>query len=219
MGNGEISWFTYQADYFPAWVPLLLHRMPSVYELKPAFQNALRPAVASLAKAGVTANQVTIAASLLSVGAGYRASQEPRVWWILPVVLFVRMALNAIDGMLAREHDQQTPLGAMLNELTDVISDAALLYPFLFLDPWWIAATIFLAALTELAGLSCVLAAGQRRYDGPFGKSDRALAFGTLAAIYALGWHLRPELEQAIPKLTALLCAVTVVNRVRCALS
>lgn len=193
--------------------------MPSVYDLKPAFQGVLRPVVAALARVGVTANQVTTAACVLSVGAGYRASLEPRVWWLLPVVLFVRMAMNAIDGMLAREHGQKTPLGAMLNELTDVISDAALLYPFLFLDPWWMAATIFLAALSEMAGLSGVLANGVRRYEGPFGKSDRALAFGTLAAIYALGWPVRPEIEQAIPKLTAFLCGVTVVNRVRCALS
>jgi CDP-diacylglycerol--glycerol-3-phosphate 3-phosphatidyltransferase len=35
------------------------------------------------------------------------------------------MALNAIDGMLAREHDMQSPLGAMLNELGDVLSDVA----------------------------------------------------------------------------------------------
>ena len=31
------------------------------------------------------------------------------------------MALNAIDGMLAREHGQKSTLGAYLNELTDVI--------------------------------------------------------------------------------------------------
>jgi CDP-diacylglycerol--glycerol-3-phosphate 3-phosphatidyltransferase len=193
--------------------------MPSVYDLKPAFQGVLRPIAALLASAGVTANQVTVAACVLSIAVGYRASQEPRIWWLLPVVLLVRMALNAIDGILAREHGQKTPLGGILNELTDVIADAALLYPFLFLDPWWMAATIFLAALTEMAGLACVLANADRRYDGPFGKSDRALAFGVLAAIYAMGWQLRPEIEQAIPKLTAFLCAVTVVNRVRCALS
>ncbi len=191
--------------------------MPSVYDLKPAFQGVLRPSVALLASAGVTANQVTVAACAMSVAAGYRASQEPRLWWLLPIVLFLRMALNAIDGMLAREHGQKTALGAILNELTDVISDAALLYPFLFLDSWWMAATIFLAALSEMAGLACAQATGERRYDGPFGKSDRALAFGALAAVYALGWQVRPEIEQAIPKLTAFLCAVTVVNRVRCA--
>ncbi len=40
------------------------------------------------------------------------------------------MAFNAIDGMLAREHNQQSKLGAFLNELTDVVSDAALYLPF-----------------------------------------------------------------------------------------
>ena len=41
--------------------------MPSVYLLKPAFQRLLRPLVRWLAEAGVTANQVTVAALLLSV--------------------------------------------------------------------------------------------------------------------------------------------------------
>ena len=36
------------------------------------------------------------------------------------------MAFNAIDGMLAREFGQKSRLGAYLNELTDVVSDAAL---------------------------------------------------------------------------------------------
>lgn len=36
------------------------------------------------------------------------------------------MGLNAIDGMLAREFGQQSRLGAYLNELSDVIADAAL---------------------------------------------------------------------------------------------
>ena len=36
--------------------------MPTIYQLKPAFQNLLRPLVRSLAAAGVTANQVTVAA-------------------------------------------------------------------------------------------------------------------------------------------------------------
>ena len=44
----------------------------------------------------------------------------------LPIVLALRMALNAADGMLAREHGQASPLGFYLNELGDIISDAAL---------------------------------------------------------------------------------------------
>ena len=33
---------------------------------------------------------------------------------IMPLWLFLRMTLNAIDGMLAREHDMQSKLGAVL---------------------------------------------------------------------------------------------------------
>lgn len=51
---------------------------------------------------------------------------------LLPIVLFIRMALNALDGMLARECNQQTRLGAILNETGDVISDIALYLPFYF---------------------------------------------------------------------------------------
>ena len=47
----------------------------------------------------------------------------------LPPVLLARMALNAVDGMLAREHAMQSALGAILNELGDVLSDTALYLP------------------------------------------------------------------------------------------
>ena len=46
------------------------------------------------------------------------------------------MALNALDGMLAREFGQQSRLGAYLNELTDVVADAALIAPFALLPPF-----------------------------------------------------------------------------------
>lgn len=41
--------------------------MPSIYQLKPAFQNLLRPGVERLYARGVTANQVTLAAAVVSV--------------------------------------------------------------------------------------------------------------------------------------------------------
>jgi CDP-diacylglycerol--glycerol-3-phosphate 3-phosphatidyltransferase len=54
---------------------------------------------------------------------------QPEWLLLLPVVMFLRMALNAVDGMLAREHNQKSSLGAVLNELGDVVSDAALYLP------------------------------------------------------------------------------------------
>ena len=82
--------------------------MPSIYDIKPAFQGLLRPLSNWLAGQGVTANQVTVAALLLSALGGGLIALYPNATWPLlfvPVVLFARMALNAIDGMLAREHN------------------------------------------------------------------------------------------------------------------
>jgi CDP-diacylglycerol--glycerol-3-phosphate 3-phosphatidyltransferase len=104
--------------------------MPSVYQLKPAFQVLLRPIVNWLARIGVTANQVTIAALLLSLSTGHviaRTHGGPSLL-LLPVVLFVRMALNAMDGMLAREHNQKSALGAILNELGDAVADVGCIF-------------------------------------------------------------------------------------------
>jgi len=39
--------------------------MPSIYQLKPAFQNFLRPFVRRLYQHGITANQVTLFAMLI----------------------------------------------------------------------------------------------------------------------------------------------------------
>src|SRR5437762_2914779 len=95
----------------------------TLYELKPGFQGLLRPLVARLAAAGVTANQVTIGAALASVALGVLLASLHRGWILLPMFLIVRMALNAMDGMLARDYGQQTTLGAVLNEAGDLISD------------------------------------------------------------------------------------------------
>src|SRR3954468_16711278 len=98
----------------------------SIYELKPRFQALLRPLTNRLAARGVTANQVTVAAAVVSLLTGaaiYYWGNDRRVLLLLPLVLFVRMALNAIDGMLAREHGMKSARGTILNELGDVVSD------------------------------------------------------------------------------------------------
>jgi CDP-diacylglycerol--glycerol-3-phosphate 3-phosphatidyltransferase len=197
--------------------------MPSIYQIKPRFQALLRPLVRSLAAGGVTANQVTLAAAVLSIAAGAilaYAAARPAVWFLLPVVLFLRMALNAIDGMLAREHGQKSALGAYLNELCDVISDAALYLPFALVpgaEPIVVVVAVLLAAISEMAGVVAIQVGAERRYDGPMGKSDRAFAFGLLAFLLGLGLIPALWLSLAIG-LIALLTAWTIVNRVRAGL-
>jgi CDP-diacylglycerol---glycerol-3-phosphate 3-phosphatidyltransferase len=196
----------------------------TLYALKPRFQGLLRPLVARLASAGVTANQVTVAAALGSVGVAAIVifyAEHRAVFLLLPLWLFVRMGLNAIDGMLAREFAQKSRLGAYLNEICDVVSDAALYAPFAVIAPFGVlgvGAVIFLSALSELAGVLGQTVGASRRYDGPMGKSDRALVFGALGFWVGIGAPL-PAWLGWLMALISLLLVITIVNRVRSGLA
>lgn len=199
----------------------------TIYELKPRFQALLRPTARSLQRAGVTANMVTIVAALGSVALGGAllwtfatdegAASRRLLLAILPAFLFVRMALNAIDGMLAREFNQKSALGAFLNELGDVVSDVALYLPIALAGafaPLAIVAIVAFGALAEFAGVISQTLGASRRYDGPFGKSDRAFVFGLWGLLAATGVY-----EGRVPLLVswafAVLAAYTLVKRVR----
>jgi len=197
--------------------------LATIYDLKPAFQGLLRRPANALARAGITANQVTVAALLMSAVAGLLVLAWPAnrgVLAVVPAVLFLRMALNAIDGMLAREHGMKSKLGAVLNELGDVVSDAVLYLPFAFVPgvpAGWVVLVVLVGILGEMAGVVAVQVGASRRYDGPFGKSDRAFLFGLLALLLAVG----VEPGAWVGMLLAAACALgvlTVFNRARAAL-
>jgi len=198
--------------------------MLSIYDIKPRFQSLLRPLATRLAAAGVTANAVTLVAMVFSVAIGLLlAIFQPggAAYLALPIWLFLRMALNAIDGMLAREHGQKSTLGAYLNELTDVISDAALYLPFAFVAPFGalsVGLVIWLAAVSEMAGALGPMVGASRRYEGPMGKSDRAFVFGALGLWLGLAGQLPAWLAWLMPAI-ALLMVVNIINRVRAGLS
>ena len=167
--------------------------MPSIYQLKPRFQALLRPMVKRLYERGITANQVTVAAAAVSVALGLLRAAAPHITWLFALVaawMLLRMALNAIDGMLAREFGQQSRLGAYLNELCDVVADSALYLPFALLpgvSPALVVIVVLAALVSEYAGVMGPLVGAERRYDGPMGKSDRAFVFGVLGAGAATG--------------------------------
>lgn len=192
----------------------------SIYELKPRFQALLRPLATALARGGVTANQVTLAACLISVALGaFVTWKAPERWpfLLIPLWMFLRMAFNAIDGMLAREFGQKSRLGAYLNELTDAISDTLLYLPFAFiapLDGWSVGTVIVLAVMSEYAGVLGLMVGASRRYDGPMGKSDRAFVFGALGLWVGLTTAL-PAFAAWLVWAVALFLVVTIGNRVR----
>lgn len=194
--------------------------MISIYKLKPAFQSLLRPITQKLFDKNITANQVTVAACIGSIIiAAIMAFFLPNtlVLWLMPIWMFIRMALNAIDGMLAREFNQQSKLGAYLNELCDVIADSALFAVFIFIagiNSYAVLLIIFLAFLSEYAGVMAPLIGASRRYDGPMGKSDRAFVFGTLSVVIALNLVEIYWINSVLYIVIALLI-YTIFNRIR----
>lgn len=197
----------------------------SIYALKGRFQELLRPLVVRLHRMGATANGVTVFAGLVSLVVagvvGWHADVQPLLFALLPAWMLLRMALNAVDGMLAREFGQQSRLGAFLNELCDVVADAALYLALLAVPDISLPALFafaWMAALTEYAGVLGLMVGAQRRYDGPMGKSDRAFVVGVLGLLLTFAVIDARVVDGVVWTATAL-CAVTVVRRVRAALA
>ncbi|MGE8654848.1 MAG: CDP-alcohol phosphatidyltransferase family protein [Acinetobacter gandensis] len=204
--------------------------MPSIYQLKPAFQNLLRPLVKSLYTIGISANQITLLAMFISLAVAsfiyiyFSNHGIGLLLLIFPLWMLIRMAFNAIDGMLAREFNQQSKLGAFYNELCDVISDTALYFSlicFAFIQAELLLLACFLSILSEYTGVMAPLIGAERRYDGPMGKSDRALAFSLICiviaaySIFDFGLSLLSQICNGILIIIILLLAVTIFNRIK----
>ncbi len=212
----------------------------SLYQLKSQFQDQLRPISDALVEQKVTANQVTVSAVLLSLGTAYMiakpATEQQALWLLLPSSLFVRMALNAIDGMMAREHGQASRLGAVLNEVGDIVADTALiasLAPHLAngnlqasavnlpnrisIHQRHIVGLIVLSISTELLGITSNTMLDIRANQGPLGKSDRAFLLGLLGAFMATKMPIMLSHIKAGPLLilTEALLLKTCLNRLR----
>jgi CDP-diacylglycerol--glycerol-3-phosphate 3-phosphatidyltransferase len=118
---------------------------------------------------------------------------------------------------MAKEHGQASPAGAVLNELSDVIADAALYLPFALIpgvNGVLVVLVVVAGIIAEMAGALGPVVKANRNYAGPFGKSDRAFAFGLLAVLLGIG--LVPGLWTTLYLVALLvLSALTVVNRAR----
>ena len=158
--------------------------MISVYKLKPKFQELLLPILLFFRNRNITANQITISSIILSAIIGilfWNADVSHWFFLALPIGLLIRMALNALDGMMAKKFNQTSKLGEILNEVGDIISDVMVFFPLLKFLPeslYLIILFIILSIINEFCGLLGKVVGKERRYDGPMGKSDRALILG-----------------------------------------
>ncbi len=198
--------------------------MISIYQIKPKFQQFLKPALTALHKMGVSANQITLASLVLSLFIGmafWFAADYPILFLALPIGLFLRMALNALDGMMARTYNQQSKEGEVLNEIGDIFSDLFVFFPLIRFEQdhiYLIVVFICLSIINEFAGLLGKVIKGERRYDGPMGKSDRAFVLG----LYGIFSFLRIGFKSYSVWLFAivnLLLVISTATRIRKTLS
>ena len=191
----------------------------SIYEIKPKFQQLLMPIVDWMRKIGMTPNQVTILALVLSILTGIILSIFHDNKWIfilMPIVMFVRMALNAIDGVMAKKYQMKSHLGLLLNELGDVISDLFLFIPFVFIaEDYGIGIMLFisLSIISEMAGVTVRVIGSSRRYDGPMGKSDRAFIVGFISFLIFVHLNIIPYLHFVF-YICSILMLINIYNRI-----
>jgi CDP-diacylglycerol--glycerol-3-phosphate 3-phosphatidyltransferase len=178
----------------------------------------------TLASYGITPNQITASAIILSLFGGsiiWASKSYPHLLLTVPILLLIRMALNALDGLLAREYNQASPLGEISNEVGDVVSDMALYLPLLNLFNFsqttilLIAMFITLACLTEFCGILSKTMTGIRRYDGPMGKSDRAFCIGVLAITFYFSPSMLFKTSTIIFLILDSLLMISCMNRIQ----
>ena len=190
----------------------------SIYKLKTKFQNLLMPICEKLVKLKISPNQITITTVLLNIvfaGLIYKFNNYKLIYLTVPLFLFLRMALNALDGMIANKFNQKTKMGVFYNEAGDVVSDTVFFYVFLRvigISEVYNLFFVFLSILSEYVGVTAMMVDNKRHYEGPMGKSDRSFLISLLAIVY---YFIGNKYFDYILILVIILLAFTIFNRVR----
>lgn len=191
-----------------------------IYAIKPWFRGRLSGATDALVRRRVTPDQVT-AAGLVAAALGgvavWAGDGRALVWLAVPVLAFLRIMANALDGLVAQRANLARPAGELFNETSDRLADAAFLLPLATVEgvPVWLPfAAVAAAELAAFVGVTARAAGGTRRYDGPMGKPDRMAVVGVAAVVAA--FLERPERAWTTGLAVAAAGALlTAVNRYR----
>jgi CDP-diacylglycerol--glycerol-3-phosphate 3-phosphatidyltransferase len=161
-----------------------------LYAAKPWFTRQLNRIVTAAVARGWSPDAFTVAGILFAAVAA--VGLIVGLWPIVLVGLVGRMAGANLDGAVARARGVSRPVGFVLNEIGDRVSDllplAALAY-LAFHSGSLVALALGLIALTAASwptfiSLAIAGAGGRRINGGPFGKTERALV--VLVAAVAL---------------------------------
>jgi|SRR3989344_5693088 len=161
-----------------------------IYTIKPRFQKFLNPVKNLCVKWNIHPTLINIIALIVSITGGlalYYSDKFSLLLLYIPLMAFVRTALNALDGLIARELKvKNQKFGEVLNELSDRFSDVIIFLGIAFssfvviylafIVIIFILLNSYLAILSKAAG-------GKRRYEGIIGKADRMFWLSVIAII------------------------------------
>jgi CDP-diacylglycerol---glycerol-3-phosphate 3-phosphatidyltransferase len=188
-----------------------------LYQLKPRFVAGLRVIEDRLVAGDVRADTLTFVSLVPAVATAAAiiagAIWHPLFWLVVGPCALVRMALNALDGAVARRTGTSHTRGEVYNELVDRTADALMLVPVAVVAPAWLAIVAVAAAWgTSLIAVLTQAVTGERAHGGPMGKPDRVLVL-SLAAAAAVGVGATAFTVGLIAIVVG--CAMTVGIRVR----
>jgi phosphatidylglycerophosphate synthase len=161
-----------------------------LYRLKPASQRLVEPIADRLAARGTSPDLITWLAVPLAVVGGACLALSPAVSALLlavPVVAAARLALNLLDGMVARRTGRTHAFGEIWNELGDRLADIAFIGGLAWVPgvgPWLAFPAIIGALLASYVGITSRAAGASRQYGGVMSKPGRmaVLAIGAPVA-------------------------------------
>jgi len=190
-----------------------------LYLQKGNFQKVVR----WMAGSWMSANQATLFALcfvvLTAIGFYVGLTYSNYRWLLLlvPIFLILRMAMNALDGMLAREYGTGSVAGELFNEGLDIVGDTICYGSLFFIpNPPHLSLTLFLilAWMAEYVGvLGKGLPGGVRRHETFLGgKPDRAVWMGGLALLLYI---FPPIVEKIDVYLLIVSCFVFLTSVVR----
>ena len=166
-----------------------------IYAIKPKFQQCLKPVEKLFVKFKIHPTIINILALLLSIIGGivlYLSDKYLLLLIYIPFLSFVRTALNALDGMVARDLNvKNQPFGEVLNEFMDRISDAIIFFGLAltsYTDAILGSAVTIIILLNSYLSIVSKSAGGSRQYGGIIGKADRMIYLGIMAVIILI-WN------------------------------
>ncbi len=167
-----------------------------IYKIKPLFQKFLEPITNLLVKHAVSPDLINLGGIVTSVVmvVSFWLAQEAHGWLILSAICVpLRLAMNALDGQVARALEVDDPLGEAKNELSDRLADAITFGGLCFITVIPLYLSIPALVLTLLIGYMGILSkaiTGVREYAGIMAKPDRVIviAIACLLTAFTASW-------------------------------